>query len=78
MGKKKPAKSRARDEFIAAVRSRMAARGMTQGELAEKLGVSRPVVARLLSGSYHPGLDVVERVAKALDCELQLKFSCKK
>lgn len=41
---------------------------MTQAKLAEQLGVSTAYVCQLETGSHTPGLEVIERVAKALDC----------
>ncbi|MBI3463280.1 MAG: helix-turn-helix transcriptional regulator [Planctomycetes bacterium] len=75
MGRKKPAQSRAREAFIAEVRRRMAARGITQEELGTRLGVTQPAISRLLSGTYNPSLDLMESVARALDCELQVALA---
>lgn len=70
--RKKPAKYRLRESFVAQVRERMAAIGMTQKELAERLGVSQPVVSRMLAGKHSPSLDLVERVSRELGCEPHL------
>lgn len=45
---------------------------MTQGELAEKAGVSRIAVTRLESGTINPTFGTVSRVASALGRELKL------
>lgn len=45
---------------------------MTQGELAEKAGVSRVAVSRLESGTTNPTFGTVSRVAAALGKELKL------
>src|SRR4051794_23842848 len=47
--------------FIAA----RAAAGLTQAELADRLGVSQPVVARLESGNQPPKLDTLQALARA-------------
>lgn len=45
---------------------------LTQGQLAEKAGVSRMVVARLESGTTNPTLDTISKVAGALGKEVKL------
>lgn len=45
---------------------------LTQGQLAEKAGVSRMVVARLESGTTNPTLDTISKVAGALGKEIKL------
>jgi predicted transcriptional regulator len=45
---------------------------MTQGQLAEKAGVSRVAVTRLESGTTNPTFGTVSRVASALGRELKL------
>lgn len=42
-------------------------RGMTQEQLAEKLGVKRSVVSKYESGSISPTTKMLENIAKALD-----------
>jgi len=42
------------------------ARGWTQTELAEKVGVARNTITRLEIGSSRPSLALLERIAKAL------------
>jgi transcriptional regulator with XRE-family HTH domain len=48
------------------VRKLRQARGMTQGQLAEKTGVTREYIARLEAGRYDPSLSTIEKLAKAL------------
>jgi len=45
-------------------------RGMTQGQLAERAGVSREYVARLEAGRYDPSLSTLEKLAKALKVDV--------
>lgn len=40
---------------------------LTQAQVAERLGVKRPVYSAIEAGRTTPGLDVVERVANALE-----------
>lgn len=44
-------------------------RGYTQGQLAERLGVTQPLIAQFEAGRNTPKIDTVEKVAKALDLE---------
>jgi DNA-binding XRE family transcriptional regulator len=49
-------------------------RGWTQRQLAEAIGSKQPVVSRLEGGSYNPSLKFLNRVAKALDVELEISL----
>lgn len=46
---------------------------ITQQELADAVGVSRPYIASVESGRANPSLDVVERIAGALGLQLELR-----
>lgn len=54
--------------FTANLRKRRQELGLTQLDVAERLGVSRPYVAQVEAGESSPGLDLVEKFAQALDC----------
>jgi transcriptional regulator with XRE-family HTH domain len=56
---------------IARARKRL---GITQREMAQRMGVSQPVVARLLSGEQSPRIDTVAAAAAALECDLVIAF----
>ena len=49
--------------------------GITQKQLAEKIGTKQPVISRLESGTYNPSIKFLHRVADALDAELSIKIS---
>jgi len=49
-------------------------RGLSQQELAERMGVTQSVVARLEAGGVEPRLSTLDRVAQALDVELAVHF----
>ena len=40
--------------------------GISQRELARRLGVSDAAISELLNGNYSPSLDYVERIARVL------------
>ena len=46
--------------------------GLTQAELARRAGVSQQMVSKIESPDYHPSLDTIERVTKALGVRLSV------
>lgn len=50
------------------------AKGMSQKELAEKVGTKQSAIARLESGNSNPSVAFLEKVAKALDSKLRISF----
>lgn len=48
--------------------------GLTQAELAEKVGTKQPGISRLESGNTNTTLDLLQRVAEALDCRLDIRL----
>jgi transcriptional regulator with XRE-family HTH domain len=48
--------------------------GLTQEELARKMGTTQPVVARLESGRARPSMRTLERLAKATGSRLLISF----
>lgn len=49
-------------------------RGLTQEQLAEKVGTKQPSIARLESGRSRPSLDFLQRVAEALDAQVEIRI----
>ncbi len=50
-------------------------RGLTQEELAEKVGTKQPSIARLESGKSEPSLSFLRRVVEALDGDLEVHIA---
>lgn len=48
--------------------------GLTQMELARKMGTTQPVVARLESGRTRPSIRTLERLAEATGSRLLISF----
>jgi len=48
--------------------------GLTQEELAKKMGTTQPVVARLESGRVRPSMRTLERLAQATGSRLLISF----
>jgi DNA-binding XRE family transcriptional regulator len=61
----------ARGHPVAAARERA---GLTQHELAEKVGVGRVSIARIETGTRAPSLALARRIAEALDESLESLF----
>ncbi len=64
------------EEFVLAsvvmdVRNRA---GLTQEELARKMGTTQPVVARLEGGGTRPSMRTLERLAEATGSRLLIRF----
>ena len=47
-------------------------RGLTQQELAEKVGTQQPSIARIESGRRRASISMLERIAEALDADLRV------
>ncbi len=56
------------------VRAERERAGLTQAELAERMGTTQPTVARLEAGGVTPSLDTLRRAAEALGLELVVDF----
>jgi len=48
--------------------------GLTQQDLAIRMGTTQPVVARLESGHTHPSMRTLERLAEATGSRLLIRF----
>lgn len=55
------------------VKSRRTRLGLTQTELAERLGTQQPSIARVESGKFLPSLIFLNKIATCLDIELTIK-----
>lgn len=73
----KKAYKRLKPEFdlVQMVIERRLAQGITQAELAKKLGTKQSAISRLECGSYNPSVAFLHRLAKALNTELNISFS---
>lgn len=52
--------------------------GLTQQELAQKMGTTQPAVARLESGRVRPSMRTLERLAAATGSRLLIRFEPRK
>lgn len=54
------------------IRARMAERGISQAELSRLSGIAGSHLSTYLAGRRYMRADTVERIAEALDCDLDL------
>lgn len=47
-------------------------KGVSQVELAEKAGLAQPHIVRIEQGRYSVGLDILQAIAKALGCTVDM------
>ncbi|MDX6437955.1 MAG: hypothetical protein QOF45_538 [Gaiellaceae bacterium] len=64
--------------FFAAIANELAERrgalGLSQRELANRVGTTQSAIARLESGGRPPRIDTLLRIADALDCDLHVEL----
>lgn len=61
--------------LAAQLRELRESRGLSQAELARRIGSTQPAVARLEAGGVAPTIDTLERIGDALDLELAISLS---
>lgn len=49
--------------------------GITQAELAQRIGTKQSAISRFESGSENPTIDFLKKIAKALGAKLSVKIS---
>jgi len=60
--------------IIEQVLEKRIAKGMSQKQLAEKMGTKQSAIARLEAGNSNPSVQFLEKVAKALDGKLRISL----
>ena len=50
-------------------------RGLSQKELAQKIGTKQSAISRLESGTYNPSLSFLQKVGEALDVKLKISLA---
>lgn len=48
--------------------------GLTQSELAKKIGTKQSAIARFESGNANPSLDFISKIAKALNATVEIRL----
>ncbi len=49
-------------------------KGLTQAQLAERVGTRQPSIARLENGTSVPSLSFLQKIASALDARIEVKL----
>ncbi len=62
-----------REEMGHCIRDLRLQKGMTQEQLAQQAGITRPNVANIEAGKYSAGLDVLNKIAYALGTTIYIK-----
>ena len=62
-------------ELVRMIIKKRLKQGLTQKQLARKIGTKQPVISRLESGAYNPSIKFLNRVASALDAKLKVSIS---
>lgn len=57
------------EKFRSIVLAKLKAMSWSQSRLAREMGTAQPLVNKYLNGKHAPGLDTVERFARALECD---------
>jgi transcriptional regulator with XRE-family HTH domain len=63
-----------RRELVAELAERRRAAGLSQIEVAQRMGTSQPAVARLEAGEVDVRMSTVERYAAAVGCRLEMRL----
>ena len=58
------------NEFSKRLKTRLKYAGMSQTELAEKVGVTRNMISRYVNGDSLPTFIILDRIARALNCSI--------
>jgi len=66
---------RPRYEIISAIIEARVKKGLTQEELAKKVGTKQSAIARLESGRANPSVSFLEKLASALGTKLRIQFN---
>jgi len=62
-------------ELIQMIIEKRLKQGLTQAQLARKLGTKQSAISRLERGTVNPSLAFLQKLAKALKTELRISFS---
>jgi DNA-binding XRE family transcriptional regulator len=61
-------------DFIRMLIRKRIEKGLSQEELAERVGTRQSAISRLESGRYNPSFKVLRKVAQALDSEIKISI----
>ncbi len=67
-------KERVKNQILTSYINLRKERGITQQEIADRTGIKRTNVARIESGKNAPTIEVLVKLAAALDMELEIRL----
>lgn len=67
-------KKRVKNQILKSYIALRQEKGITQKEMAERTGMKRTNVVRIESGKYVPTIEVLTKLAVALDMELEIRL----
>lgn len=62
-------------DLIVAIIKKRVEKGLTQKELAKKIGTKQSAISRLESGDYNPSIAFLRKVASALGARMKITIS---
>jgi ribosome-binding protein aMBF1 (putative translation factor) len=62
-------------DFIHSLIQKRIEKGLSQQELAQKIGTKQSAISRLESGRYNPTFKVLNKVAQALDSKIKISIN---
>ena len=62
-------------DLIQIIIKRRIEQGLTQKELAHKIGTKQSAISRFESGTYNPTVSFLKKIANALDVQLKISVS---
>lgn len=62
-------------ELVQIIIEKRIEQGLTQTELAKKIGTKQSAISRLEQGNYNPTIAFLRKLAEALGAELNISFS---
>ena len=62
-------------ELVKKIISKRLEKGLTQQQLANKIGTKQSAISRLESGNYNPSLVFLQKIATGLDSKLQISLN---
>ena len=63
-----------RYKLISVLISARTKKGLTQAQLAKKIGTKQSAIARVESGNANPSFDFLLKISSALDSKLEIQF----
>ena len=49
--------------------------GLTQKQLAKKIGIKQPLISKLETGNYNPSIKFLQKIAKGLNAKLKISIT---